>query len=104
MQVAARSRGIDLAKQRARQFIASDFHRFDLIVAMDATNLEEIEALRPEGAGTPVRLFTDFAPEAGADHVPDPYYTRDFEAALDLIEVAAAGLKRALNVGAEPRS
>jgi len=100
MQAAARSRGIDLGRLRARQFSSRDFHRFDLIVAMDADNLERVEALRPAGVDTPVRLFTDYAPETGADHVPDPYYTRDFDGALDLIEIAAAGLKRALGIGA----
>lgn len=97
MQAAARARGIDLGRLRARQFQTGDFHRFDLILAMDSNNLDEIEALRPTGSETPVRLFTDYAPETGADHVPDPYYTRDFDAALDLIEAAAKGLKTALD-------
>ena len=52
--------------------------------------------LRPAGSETPVHLFTDYAPETGADHVPDPYYTRDFDGCLDLIEQAAKGLKAAL--------
>ncbi|MEJ2018370.1 MAG: low molecular weight phosphotyrosine protein phosphatase, partial [Maritimibacter sp.] len=59
---------------------------------MDQGNLEEIEAQRPAGSDTPVKLFTDYAPEAGMDHVPDPYYTRDFNGALDLIEQCAKGL------------
>lgn len=99
MRSAAQARGIDLGSLRARQFVPGDFHRFDLILAMDARNLEEIEALRPEGSDTLVRLFTDYAPETGADHVPDPYYTRDFDGALDLIEAAAQGLKRAYGPG-----
>lgn len=97
MQAAARSRGIDLGGLRARQFQPGDFHRFDLILAMDSDNRDEIEGLRPKGSDTPVRLFTDYAPETGADHVPDPYYTRDFDGALDLIEAAARGLKKALS-------
>lgn len=100
MQQAARARGIDLSDLRARQFTAQDFHHFDLILAMDADNLRKIEALRPGGADTPVQLFTDHAPQTGATHVPDPYYTRDFDAALDLIEIAAQGLKSSLMSGA----
>ncbi len=92
MQAAAGARGIDLSDLRARKFVAEDFDQFDLIVGMDAENISSIEALRPAGNETPVRLLTDFAPETGADHVPDPYYTRDFNGALDLIEVAVAGL------------
>ena len=59
---------------------------------MDSENLSKIEALRPADNPTPVRLLTDFAPHTGADHVPDHYYTRDFDGALDLIEAAVDGL------------
>lgn len=92
MQAAAKVRGIDLGDLRARQFTAADFDRFDLILGMDANNIADIEDLRPADSDTPVRLLTDFAPETGADHVPDPYYTRDFDGALDLIEAAVEGL------------
>ncbi|WP_371412437.1 low molecular weight protein-tyrosine-phosphatase [Pseudophaeobacter sp. EL27] len=97
MQGALKRRGIDVSDLRARQFSAADFGSFGLILAMDQSNLQAIEALRPAGNQVPVSLFTDFAPEAGMDHVPDPYYTRDFEGCLDLLEQAASGLKRALN-------
>lgn len=96
MQDAARMRGYDLSDLRARQFTPDDFDRFDLIIAMDATNHADIEALRPAGSQTPVRLMTEYAPDMGMDHVPDPYYTRDFDEALDLIETAAGGLKASL--------
>ncbi|WP_109313468.1 low molecular weight protein-tyrosine-phosphatase [Ruegeria sp. AU67] len=92
MQMAALSRGIQLEDLRARQFVPADFDRFDLIIGMDADNIADIEALRPAGNETPVRPLTDFAPHIGADHVPDPYYTRDFDGALDLIEAAVEGL------------
>lgn len=82
MRDAAQARGLDMTGLAARQFEAADFTRFDLILAMDAQNLADIEALRPEGNATRVALF------AGGD-VPDPYYTRDFDGALDLIEAAA---------------
>lgn len=97
MQQAARARGVDLSDLRARQFIRADFDRFDLIVVMDDDNREAVEDLRPSDSATPVRLFTDYAPDSGASYVPDPYYTRDFDGVLDLIEEAAAGLKAALS-------
>ncbi|WP_137699414.1 low molecular weight protein-tyrosine-phosphatase [Marimonas lutisalis] len=96
MQAAAGARGIDLSGLRARQVGRADFDRFDLIIGMDDSNIADIERLRPAGSETDVRLFTDFAPETGMGEVPDPYYTRDFEGALDLIEAAARGLKQAL--------
>ncbi|MEM7318816.1 MAG: low molecular weight protein-tyrosine-phosphatase [Pseudomonadota bacterium] len=97
MQQAARRRGYDLSELRARQFVPGDFEAFDLILGMDTKNLAAIEALRPSGNATQVRLLTDFAPQSDADHVPDPYHTRDFDGALDLIEVAAQGLRTHLN-------
>jgi len=92
MQEAGRARGYDLSALQARQFHAGDFGEFDLIVAMDADNLTGIERLRPARNAVPVVLFTDYAPETGARAVPDPYYTGDFEGALDLIEACARGL------------
>ncbi len=89
---AAAGRGYDISALRARQITARDFETFDLIVAMDQANLDDIEAVRPVGADTPVRLFTHYAPEAGVRDVPDAYYTRDYEGALTLIETCAAGL------------
>ncbi|MBV2358500.1 low molecular weight phosphotyrosine protein phosphatase [Thalassococcus sp. CAU 1522] len=91
MQDAARARGYDLSALRARQVGTDDFHRFDTILAMDADNIAGLARIAPDGLRDKPRLFTDFAPDTGADHVPDPYFTRDFEAALNLIEACAAG-------------
>lgn len=97
MQAAARARGYDLSQLRARQFTAQDFDDFDLIIGMDADNVINMERLRPPGNETPLRVFTDYAPDRGADHVPDPYYTRDFNQTLDLVEAASRGLITALS-------
>jgi len=96
MQRAAKARGLDIFGLRARQFHADDFVDFDLIIGMDDTNIADIERLRPAGSDTAVKRLTDFAPNARMDHVPDPYYTRDFDSVLDLIEEAAGGLRAAL--------
>ncbi len=96
MQSAAIARGYDLSGLRARQVVRADFARFDLIVAMDAANFAHLEGMRPEG-GAEVRLFTDYAPGCGTDEVPDPYYTRDFDGTLDLIERCAEGLLDSLS-------
>lgn len=85
MQAAALVRGLDLSGLRARQVALSDFDRFDLILAMDAQNLADLERLRPSGNATALRLFA-------VRDVPDPYYTRDFDGALDMIQSAAVAL------------
>ncbi|MEV8465716.1 low molecular weight protein-tyrosine-phosphatase [Fluviibacterium sp. DFM31] len=88
---AARARGYDLSALRARQFSHRDFVAFDEILVMDRSNLADVEAQRPSGVPTPVRLFLDYAPDQPVREVPDPYYTRDFNEALDLIEAASRG-------------
>ena len=99
MQAAASARGYDLSDLRARQVAREDFHRFDLIVAMDGQNVSDLEALRPTGARAELMLFTDALGEPGTDHVPDPYYTRDFDGALDLVERCAEALLDRLDAG-----
>lgn len=92
MQLAARTAGYDMSALRARQLRAEDFDDFDLILGMDAENLANIEMLRPMGNATPVRNLAYYASDADLDEVPDPYYTRDFDGALRLIERCVDGL------------
>jgi len=93
---AAAARGYDIAQLRARQLTAGDFDAYDLIIAMDGDNLDDIADIRPPAARPDVRLFTHYAPEAGVRDVPDAYFTKDYEGALTLIETCAAGLVSAL--------
>ena len=95
IQAAAR-RSYDLTALRGRAFSSDDFEDFDLILAMDRRNLADIEALRPSGNSTRTALIMSFAPDCGTDEVPDPYYTRDFDGALDLIEQAAKEMVKTL--------
>jgi protein-tyrosine phosphatase len=97
-QRAAHARGIDLSGLRARQVTAEDFLSFDLILAMDRDNLEELEAMRPADSRARVRLFLEYAPELGRTEVPDPYYgdARGFEEVLNLSVAASRGLIAAL--------
>jgi len=93
-QKATRDRGMDISGQRARQVKPSDFDRFDLLLAMDDSNYDELIALAPKTQMHKVRLFLDFAPQAGTRNVPDPFYgePEGFDRVLDLIEQAARGL------------
>jgi protein-tyrosine phosphatase len=95
-QESALLRGIDLSRQRARQFDPKDFDRFDYIVVMDRYNYRDVLSHASPENERKVRLFMDYAPEAGVSEVPDPYYggPDGFERVLDLIEDAAEGLLR----------
>jgi len=97
-QAAARRRGYDMAGFRARMVERRDFERFDLVLAMDRNNWSALQRLAPRGAGERVRLFLEFAADAGVLEVPDPYYggPNGFEEVLDLIEAASRGLLRHL--------
>ena len=91
--VAARN-GLDICSLRARQVTPEDFRRFDHIVAMDASNLANLEAMRPEGAKTEVGRLLDYASEAGVQDVPDPYYggREGFDETYRLVVAGAKGL------------
>jgi len=90
---AARARGYDLDALRARQVEPADFKRFDLILAMDKSNLADLQSLCPSGAGAEVDLFLRRY-DLAVSEVPDPYYGAGdgFEQVLDLIEQACDGL------------
>ncbi len=94
---AALARGIELTSS-ARQVRAEDFERFDLILAMDGSNLHALRQLAPdEDAQERVRLLREFDPASTdlADlDVPDPYYDsqRGFEIVLDQVQAACEGL------------
>ena len=98
---AAANRGIDLSNQRARRVRREDFHKFDLILAMDRSHLEHLRALRPKDSLAEVRLFLDYHPSEILKDVPDPYYGGDngFEDVLDMIEQTITQLIKILRQG-----
>ncbi|MBB1487485.1 low molecular weight phosphotyrosine protein phosphatase [Oceanospirillum sp. D5] len=93
-QAAAAERGYDLSKLRARQVTEDDFHRFDLILAMDQANYNGLMNLQPVNSKAHLDMFLSCAPELGVREVPDPYYGGDdgFELVLDLVEAAGEKL------------
>ncbi len=92
---AAQQRGYDLSALRGRQVQAEDFNAFDLILAMDNSNLRDLQQLRPGNATAELDLFLRRY-QLQLDEVPDPYYggADGFEQVLDLIEQACEGLLR----------
>ena len=98
-QIAAAKRGYDLSELRGRQIEPQDFNRFDLILAMDNSNLAKLQAACPSGSSAEIRLFLDYAPHLPEREVPDPYYDDGFDRVLDLLEQASQGLVSALGSG-----
>ncbi len=95
---ALRERGYDGTAHRARQFTADWFSRYDLVLAMDRDNFEELTRMAAAvGAETEVRMMRSYDPAARATgdlDVPDPYYggADGFAHVLDQLERAADGL------------
>jgi len=89
-QAAAKLRGYDLSAQRAQQVSRADFATYDLILAMDNSNLRHLKALQPAKGKAELDLFLRRF-QSELDEVPDPYYDGDqgFEQVLDLIERAS---------------
>ncbi len=86
---AAELRGYQLHTQIARQLRQSDFQDFDYILAMDRSNLKELQQASPQGCRASIQLLLDYSPDS-QDSVPDPYYSGEhgFELVLDLVEAA----------------
>lgn len=93
-QKAALTRGVDISAQSARKVELEDFEHFDLILAMDGSNIADLEDIAPHAERHKIRRFLDFAPHMEEEDVPDPYYGGEagFDHALDLIEAASKGL------------
>ncbi len=91
---AGEKRGYDFSQILARQISCQDFVHFDLILAMDRQNYTDLMSRCPERHRHKLKLFMSYAPRAGVDEVPDPYYGGDqgFEQVLDLIEAASDGV------------
>jgi len=87
-QRAARQRGYDLSGLRARQLTRADFAHFDLLLAMDEENLDQMRSIAPARSQDRARLFLSYAPELDLRAVPDPYHggPEGFETVLDLAE------------------
>ncbi len=102
---AAARRGIAL-EGSARRVRGDDFDDFDLILAMDSANLDELRQLAggSETARAKVRLLREFDPASdgsGELDVPDPYYGAGdgFERVLDMVDAACRGLLAQIRAG-----
>ncbi len=91
---AASKLGMELVGQ-ARQLQPSDLKDFDLILAMDKANYQDILALDPTGKyRDKVHLMCQYCSKYSTQEVPDPYYggTEGFNYVIDLLIDACSGL------------
>jgi protein-tyrosine phosphatase len=80
---------------RARRVTVADFDRFDVILAMDRSNLADLIALAPSAsARAKVRLFRTFDPDTDQEEIPDPWGgpSEGYDETIRLVTAAADGL------------
>jgi protein-tyrosine phosphatase len=86
----AREYGINITDQRARQIQQSDLDHFDLIIAMDSSNYNDILRLsnNPDH-GENVKMIMNFVQPGYNQNVPDPYWDDDgFEKVFQMLDKA----------------
>lgn len=86
--------GYDPSRHVARRFSTDWYAENDLLLAMDASNYEDMADLAPDvESRQKVRMFRDFDPDATEDdkEVPDPWYggPEGFNEVLSMVERTA---------------
>mgnify|MGYP000863935858 CR=1 FL=1 len=75
--------GISTEGIKARQLQKEDFEKFDYIIGMDESNIENIRMMLGQPSSTKIFRFLDLTPHK--KDVPDPYYTGDFQETYELV-------------------
>ncbi|NJL76702.1 MAG: low molecular weight phosphotyrosine protein phosphatase [Saprospiraceae bacterium] len=92
----AKTKNIDITTQRARQIRTADFTDFDLILAMDTSNYQDLLRLaKTEQAQAKVKMIMNFVYPNQNINVPDPYWNDDgFTQVFDMLEQACEAVLR----------
>ena len=93
----AEREGIEMKGMTARQVVLEDFEKFDLILGMDHTHFDFLQAMKPANAHAEVKLFLDYSAGYEGQDVPDPYYgtEQDFEIVMSMLADGCKGLLEA---------
>ena len=75
MRATSKNHGIPIDDLRARRVERDDLYSFDLILAMDRSNYNDLVSFDVPAANRDrVKLFRSFDPDPTSLDVPDPYY------------------------------
>lgn len=94
---AGEKRGYSFEGITSRKVMMNDFEEFDLILAADKENLDDLMSQCPAHLQYKVALFLSFG-ESQYQEIPDPYYGEGngFELVLDLIEESSEAILRSI--------
>jgi len=86
--------GVDISHLRARKVSVSDFNDYDLMIAMDRNNFEDLQRIQPAGSKASLKMMMHYHPQAQPEEVPDPYYGEmdGFTYMCELLQSATLGL------------
>jgi len=86
--------GVNIGHLRSRKVGVSDFDDYDLIIAMDHSNFQDLQRIQPNGSKANLKMMMQYHPEAQPEEVPDPYYggMDGFTYMCDLLATATQGL------------
>lgn len=91
----AKQHKLDITSQRSRKIRATDIEDFDLILAMDRQNLQELKAyfVKDPHLHYKIRLISEFSNTFKDKDIPDPYYNNDgFEQVFVMLQDCIKGL------------
>ncbi|MBS4192199.1 low molecular weight phosphotyrosine protein phosphatase [Bacillus sp. FJAT-49705] len=81
---------------KARQIGPEDLHDFQYVVAMDTSNIQNIEKLKKSNSTAHIVRLLDYLEDATNKNVPDPYFTGNFEEVYELVKKGCEQLLKEL--------
>ena len=85
----AKSHGINIVNQSSRMLSAQDLDEFDLILAMDSSNYQNIlKLVTNKVQEEKIKLILNYVYPNENRAVPDPYYDNSFEKVFQLLDLA----------------
>ena len=82
-------KGLNISNQRSRKIKSQDLDYFDLILAMDSSNYQDILKLcQNDMQRSKVKLILNYKYPNRNMAVPDPYYDDKFDEVYDLLDEA----------------
>lgn len=89
----AQQHGIDITDQRSRKILPTDLDEFDLILAMDASNYNDLRRLATtDTQRSKIKMIMNMVAPGQNQNVPDPYYDNGFPKVYNMLESACLAI------------
>jgi protein-tyrosine phosphatase len=93
---AAKRRGYEIQHLVSRRITSGDLDHFDMILAMDRSNLVHLNTIAPTRCKPKIELLLEYGDKYHGKEISDPYGgdEKAFERALDMIEDGCRGVAK----------